>query len=288
MLALLIIDTIHFEDLSKNLQPVYDQCGNPDIQKITVLVTPAINSANLLDDVLGYLYTKCRTAVNGYSKNIDVLFNVDVGRYIATTECNLILAPKRLHLQHENLTQYEIEYAKELEGCSVDSEPKQDFYVEGYYKVTALGGTFDHIHDGHKILLSVAAFLTSQKLIIGVTDQELLENKKFKQYLQTFEKRVEYVLQFLKLVKPDVEYQIVPIRDVCGPTGTVPEIEALIVSEETVQGAGIVNKTRKERGLEKLEVFVVNILGGGKDWEEKLSSTYIRELESTAASKSSA
>ena len=182
MHLLLIIDTIHFEDLSKNLQPVYDQCGKPDIQQVTVLVTPPISSANLLDDILGYLYTKCRTAVKGYSKNIDVLFNVDIDKYIATTKCDLILAPKRLHLQHDNLTQYEIAYAQRLEDGSVDGQSTKDLFVEGYYKVTALGGTFDHMHDGHKILLSVAAFLTSQKLIIGVTDQELLENKKFKQY----------------------------------------------------------------------------------------------------------
>ena len=37
------------------------------------------------------------------------------------------------------------------------------------YPVTALGGTFDHLHAGHKILLSMGAYITSQKLIVGVT-----------------------------------------------------------------------------------------------------------------------
>jgi len=37
------------------------------------------------------------------------------------------------------------------------------------YPVTAIGGTFDHLHAGHKILLSMAAWITGQKLIIGIT-----------------------------------------------------------------------------------------------------------------------
>ena len=37
------------------------------------------------------------------------------------------------------------------------------------YPVTALGGTFDHLHAGHKILLSMAAWITSEKLIVGLT-----------------------------------------------------------------------------------------------------------------------
>lgn len=38
-----------------------------------------------------------------------------------------------------------------------------------FYPVVALGGTFDHLHAGHKILLSMGAWITSEKLIVGVT-----------------------------------------------------------------------------------------------------------------------
>ena len=37
------------------------------------------------------------------------------------------------------------------------------------YPISIIGGTFDHLHAGHKILLSMAAYITSQKLIIGIT-----------------------------------------------------------------------------------------------------------------------
>lgn len=41
--------------------------------------------------------------------------------------------------------------------------------IKPLYPVVALGGTFDHLHSGHKILLTMAASITSRKLIVGVT-----------------------------------------------------------------------------------------------------------------------
>lgn len=37
------------------------------------------------------------------------------------------------------------------------------------YNVVALGGTFDHLHAGHKVLLTMGIFLAVKKLIIGVS-----------------------------------------------------------------------------------------------------------------------
>jgi len=37
------------------------------------------------------------------------------------------------------------------------------------YEVVAMGGTFDHLHAGHKILLSMACSIASRKLIVGVS-----------------------------------------------------------------------------------------------------------------------
>lgn len=39
------------------------------------------------------------------------------------------------------------------------------------YDVVALGGTFDHLHAGHKILLSMSAWIASKKVIVGITGQ---------------------------------------------------------------------------------------------------------------------
>lgn len=40
-------------------------------------------------------------------------------------------------------------------------------------RLMAVGGTFDHLHPGHKILLSLAAYICSRKLICGITGYSL-------------------------------------------------------------------------------------------------------------------
>lgn len=38
-----------------------------------------------------------------------------------------------------------------------------------HYPTVALGGTFDHLHAGHKILLTMAAWLSTKRVIVGIT-----------------------------------------------------------------------------------------------------------------------
>ena len=49
--------------------------------------------------------------------------------------------------------------------------------------------------------------------------------------------RTHKVRQFLHFFKPEIEADIVPITDVYGPTGWDPDIQALVVSKETLGGA---------------------------------------------------
>lgn len=49
--------------------------------------------------------------------------------------------------------------------------------------------------------------------------------------------RMEKTRSFLQFFRPDLEYEIVPLRDVYGPTGLDPNIHALVVSMETLPGA---------------------------------------------------
>lgn len=112
--------------------------------------------------------------------------------------------------------------------------------------VVALGGTFDHLHPGHKILLSIAAWLANQKVIVGVSDHALLSSKSNAHILESLETRQANVRSFLEMFKSSrvqtpmdkgFEYDIVMINDTYGPTGTDPNIQGLVVSRETVGGA---------------------------------------------------
>lgn len=47
------------------------------------------------------------------------------------------------------------------------------------YKNVVLGGTFDRLHNGHKILLSEAVLRCTEKLTVGVTDTNMLSGNIF-------------------------------------------------------------------------------------------------------------
>ena len=59
-----------------------------------------------------------------------------------------------------------------------------------------MGGTFDHLHDGHKSLLRTALKL-SQNIEIGLTSQNLLKNKKAASKLEDYNTRETNLKNFI-------------------------------------------------------------------------------------------
>jgi pantetheine-phosphate adenylyltransferase len=100
-----------------------------------------------------------------------------------------------------------------------------------------MGGTFDHLHAGHKILLSCAAFLSTTKLIVGITPDTHLTKKQYSEVMESFDERGRKTREFLKIVKPGLEVDLPTLTDVYGPTAWDADIRALVVSKETVSGA---------------------------------------------------
>lgn len=48
---------------------------------------------------------------------------------------------------------------------------------ERKYNTVVLGGTFDRLHVGHKILLSEAALRAHKRLVVGVTDVNMITSE---------------------------------------------------------------------------------------------------------------
>ncbi|XP_008010816.1 bifunctional coenzyme A synthase [Chlorocebus sabaeus] len=159
----------------------------------------------------------------------------------------------------------------------VARSPKQP--VRGYYR-GAVGGTFDHLHNAHKVLLSIACILAQEQLVVGVADKDLLKSKLLPELLQPYAERVEHLSEFLVDIKPSLTFDIIPLLDPYGPAGSDPSLEFLVVSEETYRGGMAVNRFRLENNLEELALYQIQLLKDVKhteNEEDKVSSSSFRQ-----------
>lgn len=159
----------------------------------------------------------------------------------------------------------------------VARSPRQP--VRGYRR-GAVGGTFDRLHNAHKVLLSVACVLAQEQLVVGVADKDLLKSKLLPELLQPYAVRVEHLTEFLVDIKPSLTFELVPLLDPYGPAGSDPTLEFLVVSEETYRGGMAVNRFRLENGKEELALYQIQLLkdqSHSENEEGKVSSSSFRQ-----------
>lgn len=127
--------------------------------------------------------------------------------------------------------------------------------------VVAMGGTFDHLHAAHKLLLHAALFITEQRLIVGVMSDKLLASKNNAGLIEGLEQRLGNVNAFLRRcgLGDRIPY-VVEIHDGLGPTAWDPEVTAIAVSRETMGGGKEVNRVRGSKGLSILEILSVDVI----------------------------
>lgn len=170
------------------------------------------------------------------------------------------------------------------------------------YKTTCLGGTFDHLHPGHKLFLHAAILLLDVpdhtggnddhcELVIGISSDQLLAKKKHAQELQSWDVRARAVLSHLSSIlnfSTTLATATLPVQaetkelhasfrdgallvrcvdfsDVYGPTVKEEGIQALVVSGETRSGGKAVNDKRVEQGWAALDVFEIDVLDASVD-----------------------
>ncbi|PKY02048.1 hypothetical protein P168DRAFT_283808 [Aspergillus campestris IBT 28561] len=186
------------------------------------------------------------------------------------------------------------------ESLLASEDPEDDAIA--HYSV-AVGGTFDHLHIGHKLLLT-ATVLALQPITeadkerervvtVGMTGDELLVNKKYADVLESWEERCRSTGSFLSaildfgppessstrteivsqleshgkyillMIRPQLTLRLVKISDPFGPTITDEDISAIVVSKETRSGGMAINEERTKKGWRSLEVFEIDVLDTG-------------------------
>jgi len=144
------------------------------------------------------------------------------------------------------------------------------------HKHAILAGTFDRIHDGHISCLKVA-FESSDRVTIGLTTSKLHSDKEFSQIIQTYDFRKKELLKVIKQRWPQVSATVLPIENIYGSSVKDSTIDAIVVTEVTLQNGKKVNVERVRRGLNELKLIICPIIPAQDNMI--LSSSRIRRGE---------
>jgi inosine/xanthosine triphosphatase len=133
--------------------------------------------------------------------------------------------------------------------------------------VSAVAGTFDVLHEGHKALIR-RAFEVGDKVFIGMTSDRMAAAGRSVTVPMGIRRR-----ELEDFVRGLGEAEIFEIDDIYGPDSVMDGVDVLVVSEETVENGRKVNERRISRGLPPLELSVVPLKMS--DSGEKISSSSI-------------
>jgi len=116
-----------------------------------------------------------------------------------------------------------------------------------------LGGTFDILHEGHKLLLKKAC-QTGKEVFIGLATDELVV--KLGKEAKSYEERKKELEEYIEKQGWKNKVRILPLKDVYG-TAVEEDFDAIVVSPETEKRAKEINEIRKKKGLKELKIIKV-------------------------------
>jgi pantetheine-phosphate adenylyltransferase len=118
-----------------------------------------------------------------------------------------------------------------------------------------VGGTFDILHQGHKVLLRKAFGLG--KVIIGLTSDKMA--KKFKRRkIKSFKQRKKELEEFIKK-NFSKKAKIIKIEDKFGPT-LKKDFDYIVVSPATYKTAVLINKERQKRKKKPIKIVKIKFV----------------------------
>jgi len=138
-----------------------------------------------------------------------------------------------------------------------------------------IGGTFDTLHKGHKLLIDKALQTAGKQgsVFIGVTTENM---SKIKGDIKSFKRRRKNIEKYL-ISKGYINRTIIKeIFDKYGPS-IEGNFDAIVVSPETKSTAEEINKKRRQKGKKLLEIVQISFVLANDDIP--ISSSRIRKRE---------
>ena len=206
-----------------------------------------------------------------------------------------LLKKKYFYLKYENKILHQLQLSSEsikklfLQIISCIHKSDQDELLPFSFDYLGLGGSFDHYHMGHNMLLSTALILCKGQVSIGITSSEMIGNKANKILLQSFNFRETMVKLSCEKIGRMCKVSTHVINDAAGQAGTSKNLQALVLTSETIKGGKYVNEIRKKNNLPEVKMIFANIISVNlednkcditeKDLiSSKMSSTSIRSM----------
>lgn len=140
------------------------------------------------------IYPMCRLELSAYNQIYTI--SEDATRILGHTAEAVIV--KRSSDTSDNVSRFLDSMSLSEQLYSVQADVGSNF--KDSYDVVVLGGTFDHLHAGHKILLTISGWLASRQVTVGVSTDDLLKNKKYANMLESLDCRQGSVKDFMSLV----------------------------------------------------------------------------------------
>lgn len=139
----------------------------------------------------------------------------------------------------------------------------------------AVAGTFGPLHDGHLALFERALEFGDEGVIVGLTSDDLApETRSEPRPIPPFEARERAVRAALAdLDRWGRDVAIRRLESEHDVATTDPDLDALVVSPETVEELAAINDARRERALDPLLGIVVPFVRA--DDGDRISSTRV-------------
>ena len=143
-------------------------------------------------------------------------------------------------------------------------------------KEVAVGGTFDQLHRGHKTLLTKALEI-GEHITVGLCTDEFVLKMGKPHMTANYKDRLKELETFLDALGSTSRVEIVPLNDYYGTAVSEKSLEALVVSDETLNTALKINTKRAEAGLHPLKIVTINMVPSENC--DPISTTKIRRGE---------